>query len=191
MAAVYNSQHPSMNEPNSFMADSLDLMGNALATSAIEGGLYVQPQRDGGQSFEYHDSDFLSPSYTGPLIESEPEPLLPSNGDLTLLFGLPNNNLGISHLEDMNAALNEDPLPVMPLGDDEIELRATSNTRSFSRFESTNPMSIVSALDVIHDIGNLFLTRRQDEKQVVEIEDSSLEKEPPKSHQPYDCDQPF
>ena len=48
------------------MGDDLDFVGNALATLAIEDGLYVEPQPDVIQSFQYHDSDFLSPSYPGP-----------------------------------------------------------------------------------------------------------------------------
>ena len=187
MAAVYDNQYPSINEPNSLMGDDLDLMGNALATMAIEDGLYVQPQTEVRQSFDYHDSDLLSPSYTGPLIESEPD-LSPVNGDLTLLLGLPYDN---SATEDMNFALNEDPRPVVPLGDDEIELRSTPDTRSLTRFESINPTNIAHALDVIHDIGNVLLTHHPDELQAVEIGDLTVEKQPTKSHRPYDCNRLF
>jgi len=179
-----------MNEPKSFMGDDLDFMGNAPATIAIENGLYVEPQLDVIQSFEYHDSDFLSPSYTGPLLESA-DPLLPSNTNLPFPVTLPNDNTAISHLEDIDIASNENPPPVVPLGDDEIELRSIHNTRPSARFERFNPMDIAGALDVVHDVGNVLFTHDQAERQVVEIGDSALEKHPTKSHRPYDCNQLF
>jgi len=174
-----------MNEPNNFVGDDLDFMGDALATLEIEDGCYVQPEPGVIQSFEYHDSDFLSPSYTGPLF-GPADPLLPSNTNLAFLASLLNDDTAMPNLEDFDIALNEDPRPVMPLGDDEIELRSTHDTRSYARFESFNPMNASCAFDVVHNIGNVLLTHDQAESQVVETGDSTLEEQPTKSHQPYD-----
>jgi hypothetical protein len=271
MAAVYATKFPSLNEPTGFVTDDLDPMDSLIQTLTIQDGLSGQAQNEPIQSFDYHDSDFLSASYTGPLVNSESVPVLQMNNIPALPDGLSNENAARSGCnvmdrafdgnprpiiplgddepiqsfnyddsdflfpsytgplldsesapalqlnnvpafpEDlsientarsecnvMDGAFDGNPRPIVPLGDDEIELRSLPAHQSLAEFESINTVNTAFDLFLMNAIGNASLAHEPEERQVPEIENLAVQKQLKKTrkpyektHNPYYCTYPF
>jgi hypothetical protein len=165
---------------NDIASSGLESMGNALRALNIQDTVFAQQQYELVQSSDFTDPSLHSSPYTGSVIESELDSGIPSEYDLALIAGLDN---GFTEPDGMGFAFDNDSPGVVALGDDEIELRSMSSPQS--GVESIGGLNTVHAWDIVHEMGNTFLTPVPDEWVEVEVEAAVKTEQPPSPRKPY------
>jgi len=134
------------------VGSGLDLMDNALQALKIRDGVFAQQQQQ-CELTPYSDLESGVPSCAcrGPVPEPECDPgVPPSECGLALIASLPDH---LIEPDTVGFSFDEDSPPVVPLGDDEIELRSMSSPLSVTELESIGSMNIAQELDIMRWIG--------------------------------------
>ena len=160
-----------MHRRTGFVGDDVDLFNSGLQTLTNDDVVRFQQETTG--SFDIHDSDFLSPAYVGSLLDSQLRLVAFENIDAMNMRGQTDDF--VTTIDPGLSALNfdGDTRPVVPLGNDEIQLLSATASQLFDGLDNFSLANIRSATYVTEHFGDVFLAQNPDGENVPEISKGS------------------